>query len=106
MRETSERLGRIVGLLLLVQFVMAVVFNVFLLGPVISQPPGWIVNAAAQPLTVSMAVLLALVADVIWLAVAVVAYPLFARASLRRRSRSWHLRAWHSHYQRSRTAIC
>ena len=40
-------------------------------------------NAAAQPLAVSMSVLLALVADAIWLAIAVVAYPLFARASLR-----------------------
>ena len=83
MRETPERLGRIVGLLLLVQFVVALVFNVFLLGPVISQPPGWIVNAAAQSLTVSMSVVLALIADAIWLAIAVVAYPLFARASLR-----------------------
>ena len=83
MRETPERLGRIVGLLLLVQFAVALVFNVALLGPVISQPPGWIVNAAAQPLTVSMAVLLAFVADAIWLVIAVAAYPLFARASLR-----------------------
>ena len=83
MRETPERLGRIVGLLLLGQFVVAVVFNVALLGPVISQPPGWIVNAAAQPLSVSMSVVLAFVADAIWLAIAVVAYPLFARASLR-----------------------
>ena len=83
MRESSERLGRIIGLLLLVQFTVALVFNVALLGPVISQPPGWIVNAAAEPLAVSMSVLLALVADAIWLAIAVIAYPLFARASLR-----------------------
>ena len=83
MWETPERLGRVVGLLLLAQFVVALVFNVVLLGPVISQSPGWIVNAAAQPLTVSMSVVLALVADAIWLAIAVVAYPLFARASSR-----------------------
>jgi Domain of unknown function (DUF4386) len=83
MRYPPERLGRIVGLLLLGQFVVAVVFNVALLGPVISQPPGWIVNAAAQPLSVSISVVLALVADAIWLAIAVVAYPLFAHASLR-----------------------
>ena len=83
MLETPQRLGRVVGSLLLAQFIIAVLVNVALLGPVISQPPGWIVNAAAQPLTVSMAVLLALVADAIWLAIAVVAYPLFARASLR-----------------------
>ncbi len=83
MRESTKRLGRMVGLLLLVQFAVALVFNVALLGPVISQPPGWIVNAAAEPLAVSMSVLLALVADAIWLAIAVIAYPLFARASLR-----------------------
>ena len=83
MLESPQRLGRVVGSLLLAQFIIAVLVNVVLLGPVISQPPGWIVNAAAQPLTVSMAVLLALVADAIWLAIAVVAYPLFARASLR-----------------------
>ena len=46
MQETPERLGQIVGLLLLVQFVVALVFNVFLLGPVISQPPGWIVKCS------------------------------------------------------------
>ncbi len=83
MRETTDRLGRIVGGFLLVQFVVALVFNVFLLGPVISQPPGWIVNAAAQPLTVSLSVVLALVADALWLAIAIVAYPLLARVSLR-----------------------
>ena len=83
MWETPQRLGRFVGSLLLAQFIVAVLVNVVLLGPVISQPPGWIVNAAADPLAVSMSVLLALVADAIWLAIAVVAYPLFARASLR-----------------------
>lgn len=83
MRETPQRLGRVVGLLLLAQFVVALLVNLVLLGPVISQPPGWIVNAAAQPLTVSTSVVLALVGDAIWLAIAVVAYPLFARARLR-----------------------
>ena len=41
-----------------------------------ARSPGWIVNAAAQPLTVSWSVVLALVADAIWLAIAIVAYPL------------------------------
>jgi hypothetical protein len=83
MWETPLRLGRVVGLLLLAQFIVALLVNVVLFGPVISQPPGWIVNAAARPLTVSLSVVLALVADAIWLAIAVLVYPLFAHVRLR-----------------------
>ena len=83
MWETPQRLGRVVGLLLLAQFIVALLVNAVLIGPVISQPPGWIVNAAAQPLTVSTSVVLALIGDGIWLAIAVVTYPLLARLRLR-----------------------
>lgn len=82
MRETPQRPGRVVGSLLLAQFVVALLVNLVLFDPII-KPPGWIVNAAAHPLTVSTSVVLGLVADAIWLAIALVAYPLFARMRLR-----------------------
>jgi hypothetical protein len=60
---------------MLIQGALAALVNLALIGPIISRPPGWIVNAAGQPLAVSAAVMLSLVAAAVWLVIAVVIYP-------------------------------
>lgn len=72
--------GRTIGVLLLAQGVGSIIVNLVLLAPVIS-PPGFLVNAAANPLNVSFAVLVGLVAGALSVAIAITALPLFRRYS-------------------------
>jgi hypothetical protein len=78
--STEKTIGRTIGALLLAQGVGGVIVNFVLLSPVIG-PPGFLVNAAANPLNVSFAVLIGFVTGALSLAVAIVALPLFRRYS-------------------------
>jgi Domain of unknown function (DUF4386) len=74
MWDSPLRLGRTVGGLLLVQMLLAALVNMVLFEPLIA-PPGWIVNAAEQPLAIGLSVVLGVAAEAIWLAIAIALYP-------------------------------
>jgi hypothetical protein len=78
--STEKNLGRTIGVLLLAQGVGGGIINFVLLSSVIG-PPGFLVNAAANPLNVSFAVLIGLVAGALSVAVAIAAFPLFRQHS-------------------------
>lgn len=50
---TAKGVGRIIGVLLLVQFAAGVLVNFVLMWPLITVPPGFLVNAAANSLQVT-----------------------------------------------------
>ena len=78
--NVARTIGRRTGVLLLAQGVGGGIVNFVLLAPVIG-PPGFLVNAAANPLNVSFAVLIGLVAGALSVAVAIAALPLFRQYS-------------------------
>lgn len=73
---SAKSLGRIVGILLLAQVVVAFLAQFVLLARV-SAPPGFLVNAAGSPFQVRMSVLLWFVASALTLAVALATLPVF-----------------------------
>ena len=80
--RTAKSVGRIVGILLLAQIVVAFLAQFVLLARV-SAPPGFLANAAGSPLQVRVSVLLWLVASALTLAVAIAALPVFRQYSER-----------------------
>ena len=78
--ETAKGAGRVVGVMLLAQMTVAFLVNQFLLGPVFA-PPGYLVNAAAHPLSIRLAVLIGLGAGALTVAIAIAATPVFRRYS-------------------------
>lgn len=81
MRSTKS-VGRIVGVLLLAQIVVAFLAQFVLLARV-SAPPGFLENAAGSALQVRLSVLLWFVASGLTLAVAIAALPVFRQYSER-----------------------
>ena len=79
---SATSVGRIVGILLLAQVVVAYLAQFVLLARV-SAPPGFLVNAAGSPFQVRASVLLWFVASALTLAVALVALPIFRQYSER-----------------------
>lgn len=79
----AKRVGRVVGVLLITQLVAGVLVNMVLMRPVITTPPGWLVNAAANARQVGFIALIALAVDLLTLGIAITAYPIFARHSQR-----------------------
>jgi Domain of unknown function (DUF4386) len=78
--RTTRSIGRIVGVLMLVQMVGGVLVNFVLLSP-ITTPPGFLVNAAANSLQVSLSVLIGLVTGALSLGVAITALPVLRQYS-------------------------
>lgn len=76
----AKTLGRIVGALLLFKLLLGPVENFTLMGPVVAAP-GFLVNAAAHPLNLPLAVMIAFALCIASIAIAAVAWPLFRRAS-------------------------
>jgi hypothetical protein len=82
--ESSKRVGRTIGVLLLLQGVGGVVGNFVLLAPLTRSPPGFLLTMAAHPAQVALAVLLGLLtAGAVALGIALAAYPLFRGYSAR-----------------------
>ena len=75
---SNKTIGRILGALLLAKLVAGPLENFTLMGPVVAEP-GFLVNAAAHPLNLPLAVMLAFVLALLSLAFAVVAWPVFRR---------------------------
>ncbi|MEX1994208.1 MAG: DUF4386 domain-containing protein [Steroidobacteraceae bacterium] len=79
--SAEKRIGRTLGVLLLAQMTAAFVVNSLLLGPVITTPPGYMANAAASSLQVSLSVVLGLATGAMSLGMAIVAMPVFRQYS-------------------------
>lgn len=75
---TNVKLGRSVGLLLLMNMVASVVVNFVWLAPVFKEP-GFLVNAAAHPIHMGLSACVGLAAGALFIAIAILAWPLFRR---------------------------
>jgi hypothetical protein len=82
MMTSVRSVGRVIGILLLAQVVVAFLAQFVLLARV-SAPPGFLVNAAGNALQVRVSVLLWLVASALTLAVAIASLPVFRQHSER-----------------------
>jgi hypothetical protein len=78
--ERYRRAGRTIGILLLAQMVIGPTVNFALLGPAFAAP-GFLVNAAAHPLQMSIAALLGPVLGALSLGIAIAAFPILRRSS-------------------------
>jgi hypothetical protein len=81
--NSATTVGRVMGILLLMQGVIGAIVNFVLLGPAITGPPGFLTNAAANSARLSAAGLLMIVAGAISVAIATTAWPIFKRHSER-----------------------
>lgn len=78
--ESAKNVGRVVGLLVLLQSLGGAVMNFALMRPVIAAP-GFLVNAAEHPMQVSLAVMLGLVLGALSVGIAITAWPVFRQHS-------------------------
>ncbi len=74
--EAAIRAGRIIGGLIIIQMVGGTLVNFVLESPLFGEP-GFLVSAASHPRQLGLAVVLALVTEALWVAVAVTAFPIF-----------------------------
>jgi len=79
--RAAKSVGRIIGVLFLVQMAVAPLVNFVLLGPAITAPPGFLANAAASSAQVNAAVFLSLVTGALWVGIAITALPVFRQYS-------------------------
>jgi Domain of unknown function (DUF4386) len=78
---TAMRVGRMIGVLLLVQIAAGVLVNFVLMEPIFAVPPGFLVNAAAHSLQLGLTVLLGLATGALTAGIAIAAYPVFRQYS-------------------------
>ena len=78
--RTDKSVGRIIGVLIVVQMVGGFLVNFVLLNPVIA-PPGFLVNATANSLQVSFTVLLGILTGAVSVGIAITALPVFRQYS-------------------------
>jgi hypothetical protein len=79
--RTAKDVGRIIGVLLLLQFAAGALVNFVLMEPVITDPPGFLVNASANSLKVSLSVVLGLGTGMLSVGIAIAAFPVFRQHS-------------------------
>jgi hypothetical protein len=75
MMRASAGVGRIIGVLLLLQLAAGLLVNFVLMAPVLANPPGYLVNAAAHPLQVGLSVLIGLATGALAVGIAIAAWP-------------------------------
>jgi hypothetical protein len=80
---SAKTIGRTMGVLLLLQAVIGATVNFGLLGAGITGPPGFLINAAANPTRLSVAALLLLAAGFLSVAISTNAWPVFRQYSSR-----------------------
>lgn len=80
MIEEPKTVGRVVGVLLLVQIAAGITVNFVLLAPVFAEP-GFLDNAALHANRVSLSVLIGLLTGAISVGIAIVAFPVFRQNS-------------------------
>ena len=81
--KSAKTVGRTMGVLLLIQAVVGATMNFGLLGAVITGPPGFLTNAAANPTRMSLAALMMIAAGFLSIALSTNAWPVFRRYSTR-----------------------
>jgi hypothetical protein len=77
---TERRAGRIIGILLVIQMVCGVMVNFVLEAPLFGKP-GFLVDAAAHSGQIGLAALVGLMAEALWVGMAVIVLPLFYHRS-------------------------
>jgi hypothetical protein len=78
--RSAKRIGQIVGLLITVQLICGLLVSFVLLRP-LTEPPGFLENAAGSSLQLSAAVILWFVTGALSIAIAITAWPIFRRYS-------------------------
>jgi Domain of unknown function (DUF4386) len=78
--ESKKAVGRIVGVLMLLQMCIAAMVNFALLGPVFGAP-GFLVNGAGHPTMFALSALLGIASGLLTLGIAIAAYPIFRQCS-------------------------
>ncbi len=73
--EAVNRAGRVVGAILLVQMVGGAMLNFVLEAPLFDAP-GFLLNAASYPRQLGLAVLLGVLLEALWVAIAIAMFPL------------------------------
>jgi hypothetical protein len=79
--ESSKTIGRIIGLLLLIQLIIGIAVNFVMIMPVYSAP-GFLINAAEYTMQIRVSVLMALILGLISLAIALFSLKAFKKYSL------------------------
>jgi Domain of unknown function (DUF4386) len=74
--DPVRRAGRVIGVLIAIQFVAGFLVNFVLEEPIFGAP-GFLPNAALHSQQLAVGALLGLVAEALWIAIAVTAFPLF-----------------------------
>ena len=80
---SAKSVGRVMGILMLVQGVVGATVNFGLLGSAITGPPGFLSNAAANPFRMSLAAILMIAAGALSIGTSTTAWPIFRRHSER-----------------------
>lgn len=81
--RSPKKIGRMMGVLLLTQAVVGATMNFGLLGAAITGPPGFLINAAANATSMSIAALMMITAGFLSIALSTNAWPVFRRYSNR-----------------------
>ena len=81
--ESAKAVGRVMGLLLIVQAVIGSTVNFGLLGSTVMGPPGVLTNGAHYPDRLSVAALLLIAAGFVSVAISTTVFPVFRRYTLR-----------------------
>jgi len=81
--KSAKSVGRAMGILMLMQAVLGATVNFGLLGSAITGPPGFLTNAAANPMRMSIAAILMIAAGALSIATSTTAWPVFRRYSER-----------------------
>lgn len=79
--RSANSVGRMIGILLLVQGAAGYLVNFVLLGPVMTAPPGFLENAAGSGLQIRVSVLLGLANGALTVGIAIAAWGVFRRYS-------------------------
>ncbi len=78
--RSVKNVGRIVGVLLALQFPLGLILPFALIqGPLSTTPPGFLVNAATNSSQIHIAVLIAFVGSALTLSIAITAYQVIRR---------------------------
>lgn len=80
MMATEKNVGRLIGLMMLLQAIAGALSNFILVGPVFAAP-GFLVNAAAHPVELTLSALVGLAAGALSVAIAIAAMPVFRQYS-------------------------
>jgi len=80
--ESASRVGRIIGVVIIMQMVLGGIVNFVLEAPLFGAP-GFLVNAASHSRQIGLAAILGLVTEAMWLGIAIMVFAIVSRRTLR-----------------------